>query len=128
MNLLKSFQNLFPPPDPAVRHLDAVEAEHLVHEGKAVLVDVREPAEWESGVARNAQLLPLSDLTGARRRWAPFLKRVGEREIILYCHSGARCSLAARILAAEGFQAASTGSLRAWAGADLPVSRPETAR
>jgi len=128
MSILKSIFSLFPPAGSGMRRIGAVEAAHLVGEGKAVLVDVREPAEWESGVAKSAQLLPFSDLTGRRRRWAPFLKRVGEREIILYCHSGSRCSLVGRMLAREGFKAASMGSFRAWAGADLPVTRPETAR
>ncbi len=128
MSILKSIFSLFPPAGSGMRRIGAVEAAHLVREGRAVLVDVREPAEWESGVASPARLLPLSDLTGGRRRWAPFLKRVGEREIILYCHSGSRCGLVGRILEREGFKAASIGSLRAWAGADLPVTRPETAR
>ncbi len=128
MSLLNSFLSLFPPPVSGVRRVEPAEAARLVREDKAVLVDVREPAEWSGGVAAPAALLPLSDLNGPRRRWQPFLDRVGGREIILYCHSGARCSVAARILAAEGFKAASAGSLRAWAGAGLPVSRSETAR
>ncbi len=128
MSLLNSFLSLFPPPAPGVRRVEPAEAARLVRENKAVLVDVREPAEWSGGVAAPAALLPLSDLTGPRRRWQPFLDRVAGREIILYCHSGARCSRVARLLTAEGFQTASAGSLRAWAGADLPVVRPENAR
>ena len=42
------------------------EAEKRVATGAAVLIDVREPAEWASGVAKPAVLLPLSDLTGGR--------------------------------------------------------------
>ncbi len=111
-----------------MRQVEPVEAARLVRADKAVLVDVREPAEWSGGVAAPAELLPLSDLTGPRRRWQPFLEKVGGREIILYCHSGARCRLVARILTTEGFKAASAGSLQAWAGADLPLSRPKSAR
>ncbi len=128
MSLLNSVLSLFPPPASGVRRVEPVEAARLVREDRAVLVDVREPAEWSGGVAAPAALLPLSDLTGGRRRWAPFLKRVGEREIILYCHSGARCRLVARILTTEGFRAASAGRLQDWAGANLPLSRPKPVR
>ena len=42
-----------------VTHISPAEAAQLVADGKAVLVDVREPAEWmESGVAGPAVLLP----------------------------------------------------------------------
>ena len=46
------------------------EAAAAVETGIAVLVDVREPAEWNGGVAQAAVLLPLSDLRCARKRWA----------------------------------------------------------
>jgi rhodanese-related sulfurtransferase len=105
-----------------------VEAARLVREKKAVLVDIREPPEWADGVAQKAALLPLSDLTGPRRLWRPFLEQVGGREIILYCRSGSRCGVAGRILAAEGFTAASAGTLRTWDRAGLPVCKPKNLR
>jgi len=39
-----------------------------VHSGEAVMVDVREPAEWATGVANSARLLPLGDQTVRRVR------------------------------------------------------------
>ncbi len=96
-----------------------------VRSGEALLVDVREPAEWTAGVAQSAALLPFSDLTGPRRQWREFLGRAAGRELLLYCASGTRSGQAARILAAEGFRAANTGSLRDWAGAGWPLVRPE---
>ncbi len=126
MNILKSFRSLFPPAGTGVRHVEPAEAARLVREDKAVLVDVREPGEWASGVAAAAALLPLSDLTGPRRAWQPFLEALAGREIILYCHSGSRCHLAARVLTGEGFRTASAGSLDAWRRAGLPVGRPRS--
>jgi rhodanese-related sulfurtransferase len=111
-----------------VRSVAPREAARLVREKKAVLVDIREPTEWAGGVAQKAALLPLSDLTGPRRLWRPFLEQVGGREIILYCRSGSRCGLAARILAGEGFTTASAGTLRAWDRAGLPVCKPRNLR
>jgi rhodanese-related sulfurtransferase len=111
-----------------IRRVDPTEAARLVSEKQAVLVDVREPPEWTGGVAAKAALLPLSDLAGPRRKWKPFLEQLGGREILLYCHSGSRCGLAARILAAEGFRAANVGTLRAWGRAGLPICKPSPGR
>jgi rhodanese-related sulfurtransferase len=111
-----------------VRRVEPVETARLVREKKAVLVDVREPGEWSGGVAQKAVLLSFSDLTGPRQQWQPFPDQVGDREIILYCQSGARSGTAARILTADGFKAANGGSLRAWHHASLPVCKPKGMR
>jgi rhodanese-related sulfurtransferase len=79
-------------------------------------------------VAQKAVLLPLSDLTGPRLQWKPFLNQVGDREIILYCRSGSRSGQVAAILVAEGFKAANGGSLSAWHRAGLPVCTPKHLR
>ncbi len=113
---------------PAVRKVEPDETARLVREKKAVLVDVREPGEWAGGFAQEAVLLSFSDLTGPRQQWRPFLDQVGDREIILYCRSGARSGTAARILAAEGFKTANGGSLRAWHRAGPAVCKPKDLR
>lgn len=128
MSLFNRLISLFSPGGAGLRRVSPVEAAQLVREKKAVLVDVREPAEWAHGVAQKAALLPLSDLTGGRRLWKPFLEQVKGREIIVYCHSGSRCGLAARLLTAEGFQTASSGTLHAWHRAGLPVCKPKHLR
>jgi len=93
-----------------------------VQAGTAVLVDVREPAEWKNtGVVAIAHLLALSDLRGAREQWKKFLEAHRDQEVILYCRSGNRSGQAARILAAEGFRVANAGGLRDWIAADQPT-------
>jgi rhodanese-related sulfurtransferase len=128
MTLLNSFFSFFSPADSGVRRVEPAEAAQLVRDKQAVLVDVREPAEWAGGVAQKAVLLPLSDLTGPRLQWKPFLNQVGDREIILYCRSGSRSGQVAAILVAEGFKAANGGSLSAWHRAGLPVCTPKHLR
>ncbi len=95
-----------------------------IRAGEAFLVDVREPDEWRGGVAQHARLLPLSDLTGARAQWTAFLAEAGARDVYLYCASGGRSGLAARMLAGEGFKTANTGGLGDWADAGWPVVKP----
>ena len=120
MNPLKMIRTLFTPA-PSIAPLDCA---HRIRAGEAVLVDVREPAEWSGGVAQQAVLLPFSDLTGQRTRWAPFLAGAAGREILVYCASGGRSNLAARLLAGEGFRAANTGGLADWANSGWPVVKP----
>jgi rhodanese-related sulfurtransferase len=100
------------------------EAAAAVETGIAVLVDVREPAEWTGGVARVAVLLPLSDLRGPRKRWTPFLEKNRSKRILLYCQSGMRSGMAASILKAEGFEAANMGTFSNWRANGLPVRTP----
>ncbi len=96
-----------------------------VRSGAALLIDVREPSEWAEGAAERAVLLSLSDLTGARRHWRPFLAANAGRELLLYCGAGVRSAMAARILTREGFRATNTGSLVDWKNTGWPVLVPE---
>lgn len=104
----------------APRHAPA-DCAARVRAGHALLVDVREPKEWAGGVAETAVLLPLSDLTGSRALWTEFLATAKGREVLLYCVSGGRSGIAARILVAEGVSAANTGGLVDWVDAGWPL-------
>ena len=95
-----------------------------VESGHAVLIDVREPAEWATGMAARAHGLPLSDLRIARERWQPFLEAHRGRRLFLYCQSGARSGLAAALLRREGFDAVNVGSFHAWRRAGWAVATP----
>jgi rhodanese-related sulfurtransferase len=103
------------------------EAAVRVANGTAVLVDVREPAEWqETGVVASAHLLALSDLRGAREAWKEFLAAHRDKEIILYCRSGNRSGHAAKLLADEGYRVANAGGLRDWTAANQPTRKVDT--
>ena len=121
MSLLKNIFTALASSAAGVRHVAPAEAAKLVAKGTAVLVDVREPAEWIDGVAKPAHLLALSDLTGPRLKWKAFLAQHRQREIILYCRSGGRSASAARLLAKEGFRVANLGGFSTWTAAGLPI-------
>lgn len=120
MSLLKSLKTLFTP----APRVDAHEAKARVQNGQALLVDVREPGEWTSGVAERALLLPLSDLMGSRARWKALFKQAAGKEVLLYCASGMRSARAAQVLAAEGLTAFNAGGLGDLAAAGWKVVRP----
>lgn len=100
------------------------EAQAALEAGTAVLVDVREPSEWSSGVAQPATLLAFSDLRGGRKSWQPFLEKKRGKKFFLYCASGARSGSAATLLRREGVDAVNLGGFGRWAGAGLPTRRP----
>ena len=89
--------------------------------GKALIIDVREPNEWRSGVADPAFLLPLSDLKGTRVEWGPFLAKNKDQRLLLYCQGGVRAGTAATLLASEGYRAENIGGFHTWVASDLPV-------
>jgi len=100
------------------------EAAARVAAGNAVLIDVREPGEWSGGVAEPALLCSFSDLRGARAQWKSVLEANRDKELILYCASGARSGLAAGILRKEGFSVVNCGGFGGWRVAGLPVRQP----
>ncbi|BCS96787.1 hypothetical protein DSLASN_24190 [Desulfoluna limicola] len=75
-----------------------------------VLLDVREPSEYDEGHLEGSVHMPLFD-TGKR---AMELQKEGA--ILVYCRSGSRSKLASRILAAKGFDEVYNieGGILAW--------------
>ena len=120
MNFFKMIKALF---SSAPRFAPA-ECHERVRTGEALLIDVREPDEWNHGVAEKAVLLPFSDLAGRRAQWKEFLAESGGRELLFYCAAGGRSGVAARMLANEGFRTGNAGSLRDWATSGWPIVKP----
>jgi rhodanese-related sulfurtransferase len=70
-----------------------------VREGRdPLLVDVREPDEYELARVEGARLLPLSLFN----EWAPSLDP--ERETVFICHHGVRSAQVCAFLARQGFR------------------------
>jgi adenylyltransferase/sulfurtransferase len=76
-----------------------------------VLVDVREPHEWELVHLPGAQLVPLGSLPAGAHDLDP------RAEIVTYCHHGARSMRALDLLRAAGFSRVRSlaGGIDAWA-------------
>lgn len=74
-----------------------------VADDKAVLLDVREKAEWDDGHLKDAKLLPLSVLRGGAK--AEDVAKVAPKGKIIYCHcaAGGRCLKAADELKKLGY-------------------------
>jgi rhodanese-related sulfurtransferase len=106
----------------ASRRLGPVQAHQRVAHGQAVLLDVREAAEWEAGHAPDALHLPLSRLV-AGEALPPAAQG---RPVVAICRSGRRSRQAVEILTDRGTKATDvTGGMAAWARDGLPVAGPD---
>jgi rhodanese-related sulfurtransferase len=92
-----------------------------------LIVDVREPEEFQQGHIPGALLVPRGTLEGAadptyKKRVYP-LCEAHARPIVLYCETGGRSALATDTLNQMGFQEVYNlaGGLDLWAAEDLPV-------
>lgn len=97
------------------RSIGPAEAAALLGQG-AILLDVREHAEWRAGHAPKARHVPLA-------RLPRHLRHLPERRLVVtVCRSGARSGRAAALLARDGRSVANlAGGMRAWQRAGLPV-------
>lgn len=78
-----------------------------IEAGKAVLVDVREQAEWDEGHLEGAVLVPLSQLKERAEStdYAAQLAELVKKDRIVYCHcrAGRRALTAADLLKKLGY-------------------------
>ncbi len=93
-------------------HVDTVPAQNWrewVEETTGVLLDVREPREWEQGTLPEALLIPVSQI----------MERIDEipadRPILCVCRSGSRSHQVAAFLKFSGYEnvANMTGGMKA---------------
>ena len=79
----------------SIDQLEGLEAD--IHEGRCVLIDVRERHEYEAGHIPMSVNRPLSQMTS----WSAPMDR--EQKLILYCRTSNRSRTCAEALRARGF-------------------------
>jgi rhodanese-related sulfurtransferase len=101
----------------AVETLNPADVARLLHTGKLLLIDVREPEEYASERIPGALLYPLSTFDAAA------LPDDGSRRVVFHCGSGKRSLAAAerRLAAGQAHAAHMGGGLSAWKAAGLPL-------
>ena len=96
-----------------VKSLDAPAAKDYMNRAAAdafVLLDVRQPEEYEAEHLPGAKLIPLSDLGARLSELDP------EKPAIVYCAIGGRSRVASQVLAGKGFKEVFnlSGGIKAW--------------
>ena len=109
--------------DNLIDEVTPAQVQQWLEAGEVVLVDVREPREYEAEHIAGALLLPLSSLDP---EYFPVLPG---RRVVLHCAIGKRSLAAAKMLRAAGHEVAHMGGgMDAWKDAgletELPVEEP----
>jgi rhodanese-related sulfurtransferase len=101
--------------------VSTLQATQLINRENALVIDVREPAEYAQGHVLGAKNVPLNEL-GARAR---DFEKYKARPVILVCASGNRSGAALATLKNRGFTnvANLSGGYGAWQQAGLPVEK-----
>lgn len=88
---------------------------------EVLLVDVRGPSETGRGVIKGAKLIPLHLVPMNVDQFKT------DKDVVIYCHSGARSAQACQFLAAQGLSRLHNldGGVMYWAGAGLELVAPE---
>ena len=102
-----------------IQEVSVSEAKAELGSGKAIFLDVREPAEWEKGHIPKAKHLPRGMLEFKVAKAIPDKSS----RVIAYCKSGGRSSFATEALGRLGYTdvVSMAGGWKAWVKAGYPV-------
>lgn len=91
------------------------ELTQLKNEKKAIVIDVRTPAEWQQGVIAGADLF--IDYNGANFK-QQIAKLDKSKTYIIYCRSGGRSAGASQVMTDAGFKNVINmqGGISSWGG------------
>lgn len=76
---------------------------------KPIIIDVREPAEYETGHVAGAINVPPRELNKIGISPTPLDDVPKDAEIIVYCHTGSRSNVAQMLLAYAGYTNVTNG-------------------
>jgi len=95
--------------------VDVAEARRRLDAG-ALLLDVREPDEWEAGHAPEATWIPMGEVGARHDELTP------GQPVVVVCRSGARSARVTDALVSAGYDATNlAGGMQSWSAAGLPV-------
>lgn len=97
------------------------EATLMINRQDAIVVDVRETAEWSAGHIPNARHIALGHLS----KHLSEIEKFKEKPVIVVCASGNRSGSACSVLQKAGFQQVFNlaGGIHAWNEAGLPMTK-----
>lgn len=101
--------------------VSTLQATQLINQGKGVIVDVREPAEFAAGHLRDAKNIPLKELSNRTSE----IDKFKSKAVIVVCQTGVRSAKAAAQLKKAGFAEAFSldGGVSAWQAQGLPMAK-----
>ena len=102
-------------------YVNTIEATQLINREDALVIDVRDAAEYAKGHILGARNIPAAQLEAR----AADLEKHKSKPIILNCENGSRAGSALSVLKAKGFDRAVNlaGGFAGWQQAGLPVEK-----
>lgn len=103
------------------REVSSKEAAELIESEQPIILDVRTPQEYQRGHLPNSLLIPVQELQKRRQE----LGADYNREILVYCATGNRSTVASKILIDSGFKHVVNmrGGIYDWSRKNYPVVR-----
>lgn len=103
------------------KEVGPMQAVQLINRRDAVLVDIREAAEYGAGHIPNAKHIPQGELQGRLKE----LEKFKAKPLIVACNSGTRSQGAGALLQKSGFGEVYSlqGGISAWRQANLPLEK-----
>jgi rhodanese-related sulfurtransferase len=103
------------------REVTANDAAQLIKKEQPLILDVRTPGEYAGGHLQDAVLIPVQELQKRLKELAAYK----DREILVYCATGNRSTVASKILLDNGFRqiANMRHGIYEWMKNNLPVTR-----
>lgn len=89
-----------PENDAIYEELTAEQAGRLIEKNTPLILDVRTPREYDQGRITNSKLIPIQEL-GTRLHE---IEKYKNGDVLVYCRSGNRSTVAAAIMAKNGFK------------------------
>ena len=101
--------------------VNTLEATQLINRQDALVLDVREQAEYAQSHILNSRGLPLSQIEAR----IGDIEKFKDKPVIVYCATGNRSSTAAALMRKRGFSNVVnlSGGFAAWQQAGLPVQK-----
>jgi len=101
--------------------VSVLEAVQLINRRDAVVIDVRDPAEYAAGHIANAKHIPQAQLAERIKE----LEKFKTRPIVVSCRTGSRAAHAGSVLRNHGFAEvfALRGGIAAWQQASMPLEK-----
>jgi rhodanese-related sulfurtransferase len=98
-----------------------LQATQMLNQGKSVVLDIRDQADFAAGHIRDARHIPLKELKSRISE----LDKFKSKSVIVVCSSGAQSARAASQLKSAGFNEVYSldGGLAAWRAQGLPTAK-----
>jgi rhodanese-related sulfurtransferase len=103
------------------REVSAQQAVQLINRKDAVVLDVRDAAEFATGHIPNARHMPVAELDQRLKE----IEKYKQRPIVVACRSGNRSVAACALLRKQGFAEVFSlkGGIQGWQQANMPIEK-----